>query len=69
MQIITLYGYFIKFVSFIMHNWKKIISILCEGVTSQPLWFAGSQLGISKFSIFNNFLILIPICKKLRQTV
>ena len=36
---------------------KKKINIQCELVTSQPHWFSGSQLDISIFSIFNNFLV------------
>ena len=43
--------------------WNKI-NIQCELVTSQPHWFVGSQHGISKFSIFNNFLVYRPICIK-----
>ena len=43
--------------------WKKV-SIHGEVVTSQPHWFSGSQLDISKFSIFNNFFVYSPICMK-----
>ena len=35
-----------------------------ELVTSQPHWLAGSQLHISKFSVFNNFLVCSPICMR-----
>ena len=57
---------FYEYCSFIRHYWKKKkkINILCELVTSQPHWFAGSQLDISKFSIANNFLVYCPICMK-----
>ena len=41
------------------------ININSEVVTSQPHWFSGSQLYISKFSIFNNFLVYCPIFMKL----
>ena len=61
LQIINLYGYSIKSVPFIMHNLKNII-IYCEGVASQPHWYTSTQLGISKSSFFNNFLIYDPIC-------
>ena len=46
-----------------MHYWKKI-NIHCELVMSQPHWFSGSQLGFSKVSIFDNFLVYSPICMK-----
>ena len=31
---------------------------------SQPYWFSGSQLDISKFSVFNSFFVYSPICMK-----
>ena len=69
MQLIILCGYFINIVLVegIIGKKKYIyiyIYILCELVTSQPHWFAGSQLDISKFSIVNNFLVYRPICMK-----
>ena len=36
----------------------------CELATSQPHWFSGSQVDISKFSIVNNFRLYSPICMK-----
>ena len=63
MQLIILWGYFIIFFYKALLE-KKKIHILCELVTSQPHWFASSQLDISKFSIANNFLVYSPICVK-----
>ena len=40
---------------------KKSVSNVCQW---QPHWFAGTQLDISKFPIFNNFHNNGPICMK-----
>ena len=37
------------------------INIHCGVVTSQPHWFSGPQLDISKFSVFNHFLVYSQI--------
>ena len=55
---------FYEYCTFIRHYWKKKSNVHCELVTSQPHWFSGSQLDISKCSIFNNFLVFSPICMK-----
>ena len=57
MQLIILCGYFMNIVLVEGSIEKKKINILCELVMSQPLWFAGSQLDISKFSVVNNLII------------
>ena len=56
-------GKFYAYCTFIMHYWKKI-NIHCELMMSQPRWFSGSHLDISKLSIVNNFLVYSPICMK-----
>ena len=43
--------------------WEKS-NIHSELMTSQPYRFASSKPDISKFSIFNNFLVYSPICVK-----
>ena len=48
----------------LFRNHWETINIHCKLVTSQPHWFAGPQLDISKFSIFSNFLVYSPICVK-----
>ena len=58
-----LIGLFHEFCTLVRHYWKNI-NIHGELVTSQPHWFSSSLLEISKFSIFNNFLIYCPICMK-----
>ena len=58
MQIIILRELFYEFCTL------EKINIHCELVTSQPHWFSGSQLDVSKFWIFNIFIICCPICMK-----
>ena len=56
-------GLFYEYCLFIRQLLEKI-NIHCELVMSQPHWFAGSQLDISKFSMVNNFLVYYLICMK-----